>query len=797
MLQSFPEVTLIPDKINFPKTFPGKSVECKVLMGNSGIKPEEYTLSVTGDSEFTIPTNKITIPPGGTYAMLVSFKPTKIAVYNGAVIFEGRYPFSLTLTGHCVPSIFEIPPPHAKCWTFSPDETDQLIQFSNRDVSKTLSVAVQTNTNAFTIEPPAFDIQPLSTFSAKIHYDKTKSSVSNPMLSISCSQTEEMFEIPLQIGQKRETIKFNLGTTLVNRILKKEFKLMQEEQAPSVSWPFSIVSNGEKQNKLNFEFSSPKPGEFSTTVSMQDFDILLSAEAKEIPFSINVPDQFPKTPFTIFNRSKDILQIQLTGYGIHLQKNYVTIAPGEIAHVVCDENDVIQPGASLKLVWEHNGTIFTEEIPFKVTEATELNPSSIKSSSALKSSSESERTEISINRSTQSTKRLKANTHLVVFSGSSRRFPLKITSDLPVIISPPPFIRLPRNYKPNDPFNLKLHNEDSDIMYGFITIRTKLDEIRIPAIAMPCVSQLDIPESISINRIGNLSIKNYGKSTAYVNLQSQDAKTSKTDLIIKPGVTSQIEVQSEKDSEILVTSKEILTTKIEEFLEGKDTDDSKLNDVLQQCRTKDLKALCEYSTTTKTVKVLVSNESKKSNFSVSVDKLVFYGSDSQSFSLINMSSAPTRFQVTVSSPFISVDPLSGYVSPYSSLRFEVNALKKVDGEITIKIGGEVLKITTSCQEKSLVVSTSSSAINFPSCKPGTMRRASLKVSNKSSHKTFITAKCEAPFFCPFPEFEIDPMSYVLLPVHFTPQIEDSFNGLLTLETDSRTSVEVIVHGICC
>ena len=77
-----------------------------------------------------------------------------------------------------------------------------------------------------------------------------------------------------------------------------------------------------------------------------------------------------------------------------------------------------------------------------------------------------------------------------------------------------------------------------------------------------------------------------------------------------------------------------------------------------------------------------------------------------------------------------------------------------------------------------------------------MKRAQIKIVNKSGHETSIKVEINYPFICPTQEFSINAFSYVLCPIHFHPREEGDFEGIAKFISKRNCISVVNLYGSC-
>ncbi|OHT01209.1 hypothetical protein TRFO_32039 [Tritrichomonas foetus] len=85
-------------------------------------------------------------------------------------------------------------------------------------------------------------------------------------------------------------------------------------------------------------------------------------------------------------------------------------------------------------------------------------------------------------------------------------------------------------------------------------------------------------------------------------------------------------------------------------------------------------------------------------------------------------------------------------------------------------------------------------LNFGICEVGRIMRGQLRLVNKKKESTNIVVSASPPFSCPKNSFSIEPGCFVLLPVHFTPLRESSFQGRILFEPEHSHRFYIPVLG---
>lgn len=121
-------------------------------------------------------------------------------------------------------------------------------------------------------------------------------------------------------------------------------------------------------------------------------------------------------------------------------------------------------------------------------------------------------------------------------------------------------------------------------------------------------------------------------------------------------------------------------------------------------------------------------------------------------------------------------------------------IESTSDRIEINLIGEGIKIRDA--ESQLSDDSDSDCVVFPKCEPGLLRRAKVKVSNKTNKVVQIEANSSPPFACPIDIFKVEQCSYVWFPVHFLPKVEGIYEGSLEFKADNGKITIITLKGIC-
>ena len=161
---------------------------------------------------------------------------------------------------------------------------------------------------------------------------------------------------------------------------------------------------------------------------------------------------------------------------------------------------------------------------------------------------------------------------------------------------------------------------------------------------------------------------------------------------------------------------------------------------------------------------------------------------------IDPKNAPFQCQPTVSISSNSTVSVPIVFSPSMDDVFEGKLLVENQyDQLEIKLLGEGITVSQDESESSF---SDSDCVVFPPCNPGVLRRAKVRVSNRSNKVVEINAVSSPPFICPIEQFHVETNSFVWFPIHFIPKVEGIYEGSLEFKADNGKITVVTLKGIC-
>ena len=866
-LDNSPSISIFPQKLTFPQIYPNAISQKKILIPNSGMTQEAFDVSITKGTPFSIPITKLSIDPGQTYATIVTYNPKEIGSHNAMLLFSGNVQLRVPLSGTCVASPLEIPPLSSDQWIFTSKQTERIIKFGNKDLAKSLSVIIATDCQAFTAYPLNFKIGSASSADVTIRYDPSKPVTKNPTLAIQCSQSGDSIIIPLIITEPRPMIVVDFGKSVINQTIRQSISLSSNNEKPIVPQPFYYVDEA-SDNEMIFEFNSSIAGEFQCVVKLRDIDLQLKGVALDAPFSLNIPQTFPKKPFFIHNNSDSLIHVKISAKGLIFSANSFDIPPNSVQTISAEVNG--KTDGKVNVEWESNEGKFNKILSLEPTDETELLEtesmltsgsfqSKQKTKTIIKKQSnteEDEEEEDKIGNESSSTQEeeeyvpLTTETPFISLDKQTNEFNIAINGTKSFDIQAPEFIKVPSKCRPNSEIPIQILTNEN--IFCKLKVTNEKEKLEIPIISLNQQSKLVFQNSLLMKQIGTgftgkLIVKNEGLKPGFITFSSAPNSNVEVSVdplcaVIKPKSKCSFEFSACEQASIVAFTCDEVVRQMRKVVSPSDFFSTCIEQQVDELKPKEIRVIKMYpkkeilkiakKNITKTEITLNTKETDEQLITLTPEKLIFAGIESKTANLLNMTSMRQSFSITSSSPFVCIEPLSGVIDPYQSFTLKVSMLKRMDATVTVKCGDTVLTTEVVCTSKetndikrsieqeisdnqqqhyvqkekkqsrinkdtkpSLLIQQKEDIL-FPICRPGTLRRAQLKVANKSKHPVIVQANCNIPFSCPVPSFTIEPHSYVLLPVHFAPLSAGKYTDELILQTNNNSVSRINLQGSC-
>jgi hypothetical protein len=171
--------------------------------------------------------------------------------------------------------------------------------------------------------------------------------------------------------------------------------------------------------------------------------------------------------------------------------------------------------------------------------------------------------------------------------------------------------------------------------------------------------------------------------------------------------------------------------------------------------------------------------------------------------LTNATKHPLHLKLQTSKPFVFGCENSVILPPRESVAVSIDfqpqetveyderlLIRERESQVVISLGGRGVEDIQSLS------AMSSTEIRFPECRTGQIRRAQLRVSNRTRIVAKMKVRTTLPFLCPFPKFVVESMSYVFVPIRFLPMQVGDYEGTATFFSSTGKSVVIALAGSC-
>ena len=306
-----PMIEIFPDVINFTPTFPNVPLSQKITISNSGKSSEKLRISISGDKDVFLSSEKeIELLQGTTMNFFISFIPKTVSLYKASLIIEGRKSIVAPITGHCINSPLVYPSPKSNVWFFEREAAEREITFMNESVSLSLDVNVKTNSSLFKLSSSEFTILPKKKFGLNIAFTPTPSMVDiSPVLTVSCRASGDKIDIPLRIAPPASTKILNFGCALTGKPLFHEVQTDKPYKIPTIQWPFAFEKEYSDDYLAVFSFCSQKPGTFTYSFELGKNKIVLTASSIKSPYAVDFSCFMDKGYFSIKNVTRSTISL--------------------------------------------------------------------------------------------------------------------------------------------------------------------------------------------------------------------------------------------------------------------------------------------------------------------------------------------------------------------------------------------------------------------------------------------------------------------------------------------------------
>ena len=280
-----PEISCFPEKVSFAPLYLNSIAHQKVLVTNAGVCAEHLTLRLQGDDAFEIRRSDLTVPPGESLAFMISFHPREERGYNAVLFLEGKSELTVSVTGKCLAPPIEVTEQSDPVWDVVSTRSASLSVGVFNHSQTRMSVSLATNCECFVLTEDVLDLEPNAYHNVVIKYDHSQPCATAPKFICRCESVNQVIVRSFNVIDPRNCVYMDFGVVAVGNTAKRSMRFDKEERRPILEAPFAASPSSHK-NAFHFFFHPTVPGDYKETVEFTDLDLKLTGQAIEMPFVI-------------------------------------------------------------------------------------------------------------------------------------------------------------------------------------------------------------------------------------------------------------------------------------------------------------------------------------------------------------------------------------------------------------------------------------------------------------------------------------------------------------------------------
>ena len=239
------QVTVFPTSVSFPPTYPNVNSHFTVFFANPSHNPQAINISFENSSNFTVSNPQSVIEGGSVFSCVISFLAKEPGSYSGILNakIDGMNPCVVVLEAKCYNSPLVFPKDVIEHYVFSDCSTNCNFEIINNSIETPLHIYLSNNSPAFSIDKPSIQLNQCQKeeveilFNPKI-YKEVKDDI---FLNVQCAESGDSFQIQLSVGQIRNIIDIDFGTTSIGQVKIHKINTVNPNQITEIQPPFYIT----------------------------------------------------------------------------------------------------------------------------------------------------------------------------------------------------------------------------------------------------------------------------------------------------------------------------------------------------------------------------------------------------------------------------------------------------------------------------------------------------------------------------------------------------------------------------
>jgi len=797
---NIPDIYIFPQNIRFSSLYPQTKSKMKVMISNSSLKEEVFSISYEGSDFFNVSPGKITVVSGGTEIINVSFFPKDIGLFYGIITITSGYLYKVKVSGECIPFFLEIPDVKSDFWCFRDNEFIKTIPFSNKSPLEELNIQCKSSLSSIVIEPSEFVLKPLTQKQVKISLSEPFKQNEGIFVSINCNNIKNAMNIPIRIGKNTHVIDF--GKCSVGCIAFNHVFFEKSQNIDSIPLPFIYTECNRDKTEYIFSFNSNTPGCYKETIACDNIDLQLIGEAIEKPYSMNIRKENDHQIIEIVNLINDTIFGKIK-YSIENEEKIIESI--KIEHNMTKR---------IKLHSSKNGEVFP--FLFEWNNSVHQDVNDIYSDFLEPNNTEIVDSEIEFESLNEN--HLNISPSVLIFpnvQSSSKPICVHIDSEKSYSVSAPEWISIDDDDSTSLVFKCNDINDPFQVSYIEI-INDNQESMKIPVLAYNGKSEIQIPKEVILEYSeddakyhGSIQITNMGNISGFVAFNNQGMiKLSVDKMIISPNQTINVEVISVSIQNGSIIEYKFCDEIFREILSKQGINEYDISSA-SNLTYPDL-SLFNSITIGDQLNEFIFDDQVYVNSEIPIQSKIIISPERVScslkepseISLINLSNEIISFSITPSTPTVIVQPLSGEIGPYEEFHVEIQLLNPVRSILRIDANNCQLNVPIDFNENTNISSTTlftldTDGIDFGACDFGSTKSASINIFNPSSASIEIDLSLETHSndfkFCK--KLKIEPHDHNLLNIKFNPRKKGLFTNRIRLSCNDQFTY-VTLNGNC-
>lgn len=281
----YEDLVFFPESITFPPIYPNSIAYSKLLLTNPGINTAFVELELNDTICFTINQTELSIPPGGSQSLIVTFQPKSPGEKFIELIIRGNSTMKVPILGKCLESPIDLTPQDDPSWNvFKNEKSTITVNIENKNLVKAFQVSISTNSSAFSLENEVYDIAPAETLPLIITFNPDLHVAQFPRLTLRCDEIGQKISRVFNLCERKPVKVIDFGLVAEGEEVKRKVTLPSTENLPKIEPPFDGFFSG---NVFTISFRSNEIDQYKAIIELEQIDLEVIAESIILPYDLD------------------------------------------------------------------------------------------------------------------------------------------------------------------------------------------------------------------------------------------------------------------------------------------------------------------------------------------------------------------------------------------------------------------------------------------------------------------------------------------------------------------------------